>query len=81
MPNATPSLDTVLCEAVEIADAAERAAYLDRACGPDAGLRQRVEALVAAHFKAGSFLDRPAADATAVYGSAADTVAAPGPGP
>ncbi|HJZ90628.1 MAG TPA: serine/threonine-protein kinase, partial [Gemmataceae bacterium] len=60
MPNATPSLDTVFCEAVEIADADARAAYLARACGTDARLRQRLEALIAAHFQAGSFLDRPA---------------------
>jgi eukaryotic-like serine/threonine-protein kinase len=28
---------------------ADRAAYLDEACGPDAALRQRVEALLRAH--------------------------------
>src|SRR5262245_6439548 len=60
MPNATPSLDTVFCEAVEIADADARAAYLARACGTDAGLRRRIEVLIAAHYRAGSFLDRPA---------------------
>ena len=45
MPNATPSLDTVFCEAVGIADADARAAYLARACGGDAGLRRRLEAI------------------------------------
>jgi serine/threonine protein kinase/Flp pilus assembly protein TadD len=61
MPNATPSLDTIVCEAVEIADAADRAVFLDRACGGDDAFRQRVEALVAAHFRAGgSFLEGPA---------------------
>ena len=59
MPNATPSLDTIFCEAVEIRDAAARSAYLERACGPDDALRRRVEALIAAHLKAGSFLDQP----------------------
>jgi serine/threonine protein kinase/predicted Zn-dependent protease len=73
MPNVTPSLDTVFCEAVEIADADARAAYLARACGADAGLRRRVEALIAAHFRAGSFLDRPA--------EAAGHDPADGPGP
>jgi len=60
MPIATPSLDTIFCEAVEIADTDARAAYLARACGTDIGLRQRIDALIAAHFQAGSFLDRPA---------------------
>src|SRR5262245_43008546 len=60
MSNATPSLDTDFCEAVEIADADARAAYLDRACGDDDRLRRRIEALIVAHYKAGSFLGRPA---------------------
>src|SRR6516225_1926444 len=34
--------------ASDLADPAERAAYLERECGADAGLRQRVEALLAA---------------------------------
>ena len=34
---------------VEAASPAERKAILDRECGDDAGLRQRVEALLAAH--------------------------------
>jgi WD40 repeat protein/serine/threonine protein kinase len=38
-----------------------RAAYLDRACGTDAALRQRVEVLLDAHERAGSFLRQPAA--------------------
>src|SRR5262249_29222908 len=40
---------------------ADRAAFLDRACGPDAALQQRVEALLGRHDHAGSFLERPAA--------------------
>src|SRR5215472_15119257 len=36
-------------EASELADPAERTAYLERECGGDAELRQRVEALLAAH--------------------------------
>jgi serine/threonine-protein kinase len=47
--------------AVRIGDPAERAAYLDAAC-PDPALRRRVEALLAAHRRAGDFLERdPAA--------------------
>jgi hypothetical protein len=55
-----PSRDSVFCAAVEIASEAERAAYVARACGGDPELRQEVEKLVAAHFRAGAFLERPA---------------------
>jgi serine/threonine protein kinase len=40
--------------------AAERAAYLDRACGDDAELRRLVEELLLSHEEAGSFLEHPA---------------------
>src|SRR5262245_7320759 len=43
--------------AVELATAAERAAYLDAACGEDAQLRAEVEGLLAHDNAAGSFLD------------------------
>jgi serine/threonine protein kinase len=46
--------------ALQIEDAAERAAYLDRACAGETALRQRVEALLAAFDRAGSFLQQPA---------------------
>ena len=39
---------SLFLEASELADPAERAAYLERECGGDAELRQRVEALLAA---------------------------------
>src|SRR5262249_55027588 len=42
------------------ASPAERQAYLERACGPDAGLRQRVEALLRDCDKAADFLRSPA---------------------
>ena len=51
--------ETILCAAVEISDADERSAYLDRACGDDAELRQEVERMVDNHFRAGLFLERP----------------------
>lgn len=38
----------------------ERAEYLDDACKDNAGLRQDVEWLLAAHREAGEFLDPPA---------------------
>src|SRR5262245_48669649 len=37
----------------------EQQAYLERACGADDPLRRQVEALLAAHAEAGTFLDRP----------------------
>ncbi|HKS08135.1 MAG TPA: protein kinase [Pyrinomonadaceae bacterium] len=39
--------------------AEERAAFLDDACGVDATLRKKVEALIAAHEMTGDFLDSP----------------------
>src|SRR5207249_4353790 len=41
-------------------DPAERAAYLDRACGDDHALRGRVEALLREQEQLGSFLESPA---------------------
>jgi WD40 repeat protein/serine/threonine protein kinase len=52
----SPKLDSIFCDAIEIADPEERAAYLDQVCGTDDRLRRRVELLVAAHFEAGGFL-------------------------
>src|SRR6185295_7058175 len=64
-----PSLDTIFLAAIEIASAEARIAYLDRACGGDSDLRGRVEKLVVAHFRAGSFLEAPvvAADHTSDF--------------
>src|SRR5690242_13363992 len=39
---------------------AERAAFLDQACVGDGGLRKEVEALLASHDGAGSFMESPA---------------------
>jgi serine/threonine protein kinase/Tfp pilus assembly protein PilF len=50
----------IFADALEKADAADRAAYLSQACGEDAQLRQHVEALLQAHQKAGAFLEEPA---------------------
>ncbi len=60
METGRKNIDTILCEAVEIESAAEREAFLDEACGEDAELRQRLEKLIADHFRAGSFLEDPA---------------------
>ncbi len=51
----------ICLEAAELADEAARAAYLDKACGADAGVRDRVEALLRSHDPDGSFLGIPAA--------------------
>jgi serine/threonine protein kinase len=65
----TPSLDTIFCAAVEMASADERAAYVARTCGDDRELQARVEKLVDAHFRAGSFLEEsaPAPGATGSF--------------
>ena len=47
--------------ALEITDPVARAVYLDKACGNDPILRQRVDALFKSHDEAGSFLEKPAA--------------------
>ena len=57
MSDADPGLMTIFAEALERTDPAARAAYLDGACGDDAALRRRVEALLAAHDGAGRFLE------------------------
>ncbi|HEV3146633.1 MAG TPA: TIGR03067 domain-containing protein, partial [Gemmataceae bacterium] len=49
----------IFIAAVEIADSADRVAYLDQACAGDAALRQRVELLLRANADPDSFLDKP----------------------
>jgi WD40 repeat protein/serine/threonine protein kinase len=61
MSESDPGLMTIFAEALEQSDPTARAAYLDRACGVDAALRARVEALLAAHAGAGRFLEPDAA--------------------
>src|SRR4051794_34948755 len=65
---ADPRLMTVFSEALGLDGGDSRSAYLDRACGTDADLRRRVEALLAAHAAAGRFLDAGSSpDATVTY--------------
>jgi serine/threonine protein kinase len=52
--------EEVIFEAAFALPASERAAYLDRACAGNDGLRQLVEALLEAHEEAGEFLESPA---------------------
>ena len=56
MDRAKAEPDDIFCDALELASAAERAAYLDRACGDDADLRRRVERLLEANAVAENFL-------------------------
>ena len=56
MNDAGPEMMSIFCGALERPAADERAAYLDAACGQDAALRARVEALLRAHEAAGGFL-------------------------
>ncbi len=58
------SEETLFAEALARTDPAERAAFLEQACGGDVALRQRMEALLQSHEQAGSFRDKPAAEAT-----------------
>jgi serine/threonine protein kinase len=63
-----PNVQTIFGRALEIESPAGRDAYLDEACGPDAGLRAEVEGLLAALGKAGGFMRRPAgAEFTTAY--------------
>jgi serine/threonine protein kinase len=57
--SARRDIEELFHAALEHRSTAERAAYLDGACRGNADLRARVEALVAAHEKAGDFLDLP----------------------
>src|SRR5262245_270108 len=52
----------IFLSAVERADPKERESYLRQACGDDAPLRRRVEALLRRYQDPGNFLERPALD-------------------
>jgi serine/threonine protein kinase len=58
---------SLFCALLERSSDQERADYLDAACGQDAELRARIEALLRAHEQAGGFLreDSPAGDSGA----------------
>ena len=52
----------IFSETLERQTAEERRGYLDEACGGNANLRSRLEALLLAHEEAGDFLEVPALD-------------------
>src|SRR5690242_7228849 len=64
METKIPSVETLLCEALELPSAEQRKAYLDKACGGDQALRREVETLLSAHDRAGDFLNPATAAAT-----------------
>jgi WD40 repeat protein/serine/threonine protein kinase len=53
-------LEEIFFAALEKGSPPEREAYLDAACAGDSGLRLRVEKMLAAQARAGSFLEEPA---------------------
>src|SRR6188508_22578 len=65
-PAISPEIKSIFGQALEQPSPAERAAFLDRACGPNAAVRAEVEGLLAAIDQAGGFLRQPAAPAVTV---------------
>jgi serine/threonine protein kinase/tetratricopeptide (TPR) repeat protein len=61
------SEETIFAAALERGDPTVRAAYLDAACGENAALRRRLEALLQAHDAQDSLLDIPPAFGDATY--------------
>jgi serine/threonine protein kinase/Tfp pilus assembly protein PilF len=59
-PHAAPDLLEIFNEALEHPAGADRAAFLDRACGGDLETRARLETLLKAFHQAGDFLSAPA---------------------
>jgi serine/threonine protein kinase/WD40 repeat protein len=72
MNNPSP-LEAVFFAALEKGWPQERAAYLDEACAGDPDLRRRVEKMLAAQARAGSFLEQPAASPVATVDEPAVT--------
>jgi serine/threonine protein kinase/Flp pilus assembly protein TadD len=78
MPADPRRVKDLFVAALELPDAAARRAFLDRECGDDADLRQRLDALLAAHDDPNSALNQPLAasppDLTGACASPAETV-------
>src|SRR5262249_2250663 len=65
----------IFLAAVEKDSPAERAAYLNEACGADASLHQRVEALLRSHERAGDFMEVPVGEQLEGNGGGLDFLA------
>jgi len=63
-PERWQQIDKLLEEALEL-EASERTVFLDQACVGDDALRRKIEALLAAHKQAESFIETPALQAAA----------------
>ncbi|UCG58179.1 MAG: serine/threonine protein kinase, partial [Phycisphaerales bacterium] len=59
MPDEHKNEETIFKAAVKLKSPAERAAYIKTACGDNADLLARIEALLKAHEQDGSFLESP----------------------
>jgi len=76
--NDSPDRDVlVFAEAIQLS-IGERSAYLERACGADEQLRQRVERLLKASDQLGDFLEQPAPEAVPVASAEASVGEKPG---
>ena len=62
MEHDSEKIESILIAALEIPSEPARQAYVEKCCGNDLELRQRVEKLVENHFLAGDFLTSPAQD-------------------
>jgi serine/threonine protein kinase/WD40 repeat protein len=60
MATSLPDVESIFCAAIDLATPEECRVYLQSACGGNEELRQRVEKLLQAHFRAGNFLESPA---------------------
>ncbi len=69
MKNENKNPEEIFHKAIEIADPAKQAVYLDDACKGDEELRAEVDELLKAHKKAGDFLEIPAIDPDVTFDS------------
>lgn len=60
-------VDNLFCEAIVIDDATARLTFIKEASGENTQLSQQLEKLVAAHFRAGEFLQEPLGEREAKY--------------
>ncbi len=76
MSEQRPSIDEIFLDAIEMADDSLRAAYLEKACGGDQVLRDRVDKLLKALPSVGAFMERPAFSPSANSKTIASTTTA-----
>jgi hypothetical protein len=76
MPSQRERLKDLFGAALELKPE-DRAAFLNRECNGDAELRSELEALIAAHADAGSFLEHPTEDIREVLDAAPKLIIGP----